>query len=486
MATLPPQLQNNNPLKAIHREWYTSNETKRDEIDISVRKEWIEEFLFQLLDQQQMGSFCRDLDKPTRQTKCTCLADLKARVTLLDRQMMASYLHSFAILDWNGQRHVAMEWMKHALNAKRYIKGFWLYLFPGSTKFMICKNALARVIGFNRIKWQSIWKCFKAGVPLPLHGLTGSESNRSYRDKATMDALADFFTFVQSLASPRATRLIRALSKTGENTTELRDDDEDLIELPTYFSKRGLYKQFLAKNGFTYTADAVGRVSITKDESSTNATTILTTSPPSYRTFMRYWKTKYAKMVIPKPREDICGDCFVFANQSKFRIQQQEVTAATTAEDGDNVSIESMDCFSGEDGDEDGNFQSALASEELILKAAIHVRAAQQQREYVNEKIQQAQAEWNQPAEERSWCFTADYSQNMYVPSFGGEQPGETYYYSPANAYCFGIVDNSFQQSNMAAYVYLEDEGKKGGNKQRLLHVVARVWQEGIASSLRF
>jgi len=212
MATLPPQLQNNNPLKAIHREWYTSNETKRDEIDISVRKEWIEEFLFQLLDQQQMGSFCRDLDKPTRQTKCTCLADLKARVTLLDRQMMASYLHSFAILDWNGQRHVAMEWMKHALNAKRYIKGFWLYLFPGSTKFMICKNALARVIGFNRIKWQSIWKCFKAGVPLPLHGLTGSESNRSYRDKATMDALADFFTFVQSLASPRATRLIRALS----------------------------------------------------------------------------------------------------------------------------------------------------------------------------------------------------------------------------------------------------------------------------------
>jgi len=62
---------NISPLKAIHQEWYLSSEQKHGEIDISVRKEWIEEFLFALF---HGSSFCRDLEKPTRQTKCTCLA----------------------------------------------------------------------------------------------------------------------------------------------------------------------------------------------------------------------------------------------------------------------------------------------------------------------------------------------------------------------------------------------------------------------------
>jgi len=33
--------------------------------------------------------------------------------------VMAVHLHSFAVLDWwNGQRHVALEWMKHAMKCQ--------------------------------------------------------------------------------------------------------------------------------------------------------------------------------------------------------------------------------------------------------------------------------------------------------------------------------------------------------------------------------
>jgi len=57
-----------------------------------------------------------------------------------------------------------------------------------------------------------------------------------------------------------------------------------------------------------------------------------------------------------------------------------------------------------------------------------------------------------------------DYCQNLGIPHFGGEQPGNTYYYSPLNVFCFGIVDASTSPEQLYAYAYSEDAGTKGGN----------------------
>jgi hypothetical protein len=57
-----------------------------------------------------------------------------------------------------------------------------------------------------------------------------------------------------------------------------------------------------------------------------------------------------------------------------------------------------------------------------------------------------------------------DYCQNLGIPHFGGEQPGDTYYYSPLNIFCFGIVDASTSPEQLYAYGYSEDVGAKGGN----------------------
>ena len=46
--------------------------------------------------------------------------------------------------------------------------------------------------------------------------------------------------------------------------------------------------------------------------------------------------------------------------------------------------------------------------------------------------------------QDRVVVYTADYSQNMGLPNFAGEQPGETYYYSPLQAFVFGVVENGF------------------------------------------
>ena len=56
----------------------------------------------------------------------------------------------------------------------------------------------------------------------------------------------------------------------------------------------------------------------------------------------------------------------------------------------------------------------------------------------------------------------ADYCQNMALPHFGGEQPGETYYFSPLGVYCFGMVDPTVDK--LYAHLYSEGQGQKGGN----------------------
>ena len=63
-----------------------------------------------------------------------------------------------------------------------------------------------------------------------------------------------------------------------------------------------------------------------------------------------------------------------------------------------------------------------------------------------------------------SFCLVVDYAQNLGLPHFGGEQPGDTYYYSPLAVYCFGVVDTSCTPEVLHCYGYTEDHGTKGGN----------------------
>ena len=68
---------------------------------------------------------------------------------------------------------------------------------------------------------------------------------------------------------------------------------------------------------------------------------------------------------------------------------------------------------------------------------------------------------------DRRDMFVCDYAQNMDLPHFGGEQPGDVYYFSPLNINIFGCCDYSTE--NMQTFIYNEGEGKKGGNNVVLL-----------------
>ena len=95
-------------------------------------------------------------------------------------------------------------------------------------------------------------------------------------------------------------------------------------------------------------------------------------------------------------------------------------------------------------------------------KAAKHVRMAEAQRSLFNKQKKRAVETRFCEKSERVVTLVCDYAQNLTLPNFGSEQPGETYYYSPLNVYCFGIVDTSVD--HLHAMLYLEGEAKKGGD----------------------
>ena len=153
--------------------------------------------------------------------------------------------------------------------------------------------------------------------------------------------------------------------------------------------------------------------------------------------FFQYWKEVFPNVVVPKSRKDICGNCFIFMNRHKYRtsLDEKESDDEPTADNNDSEEVEA-----------------------IISKAYRHVKNAKLQRELFKSKETDAKDDYkaNVPHAQRRYTLVADYCQNMGLPHFGGEQPGETYYYSPLSVYCFGVVDVTTD----TMYAHLYEEGK--------------------------
>jgi hypothetical protein len=287
----------------------------------------------------------------------------------------------------------------------------------------------------------------------------------------------------------------------GQVRNDLKSTDEDISELPSHMSKRSLYNRMLSKLGWKYIYDGrsriIERIPIEGREQQ---------QAPSWGTFRNYWAKHYPKMFVAGAREDVCNQCYVFANRHKYVAKKKTadgltcefiVTAAkevVTDDEDEGGDIEEEDDDSDaeeapeevptvlpppttnavvandedqgpEEDDDDVDDEDAammVRQEGLVLAAARHVEMAKEQRELYQDKKHQAKQTALLPPKERVVCLVADYAQNMSIPNFAGEQPCATYYYSPLNCYVFGVVDASVDV--LSAWMYTEEHAKKGGN----------------------
>ena len=107
--------------------------------------------------------------------------------------------------------------------------------------------------------------------------------------------------------------------------------------------------------------------------------------------------------------------------------------------------------------DDNNEVNLGIAQEDLVDEMRAHCNAFRNQRKLVQTRAKEAKEDL---AQNLQWpniliCLVGDYSQNLDLPHFGGEQPGDTYYYSPLNVAIFGLVNYATE----VLYVYSYPEG---------------------------
>ena len=152
--------------------------------------------------------------------------------------------------------------------------------------------------------------------------------------------------------------------------------------------------------------------------------------PCSFSTFLRFWNTNYPKLILLKPREDICSDCYKLSNAFCSLKSYSHGAQPETAEIRENI----------------------------IVNAKSHCERAKKQRTYFNQATLYARQHPTDTVD----CLVMDYAQNLALPSYNSEQPGDIYYLIPLSVFCFGIVDQKLDK--LTAYIYKESFAKKGGN----------------------
>ena len=280
------------------------------------------------------------IDMRGRKTTCTCMAGL----AFDDINDCAFYLEDFACKKKDSRQQILLEWMRYAKVMKAQQSKYsatgnpMVYLLPSSSEVLICANACARLIGFGESAWKTVKQSFDVGT-VPCHQLVGKAGNKKV--KAFDSLLHDFFIKLEGLAAPRATRLVRDIVGDRVEVSIRDNDDEGEIELPTYYTKRSLYKKLAADCQYELSCNSKGKYLSKTSLIEDNQVEKL----PDWATFHAFWKKHYSHIRIPKPSEDICEDCHKFVNAYKTAYNKNK-RKATALEEADSSG-------SGEEGGED-------------------------------------------------------------------------------------------------------------------------------------
>jgi hypothetical protein len=279
---------------------------------------------------------------------------------------------------------------------------------------------------------------------------------RSRRFKTEVEpGLKDFFsTVVLPLSGPRPTRWTRQESGAVDEA-----DFEDVSELDPEWTKRRLFGRYCFDLGHHVTKASSMQVTKRTDQDWLESGAVYG-HICSWGFFWGYWRRHHSKIIVRKPSRDICGLCY------QFHLGHRTGSRTRNNLDiDDDASIESED---DNDVDEDGALMQAreLETQRVVKEIKQHIEDAISMRALCQILMEAAKTatKLKYADDEMVITLVADYCQNMEMPFFGKDQPGDTYYYTPKTINLFGIVDCNSEKDILYAYAYGEDHGGKGGN----------------------
>jgi hypothetical protein len=398
--------------------------------------------------------------KKTSRTRCWCLQ-------AIDTDVMVKWLIYMAKCEKKQRTTFYKQFMTTSIKKRKVV--ITLPGIPGNP--IICSITFRNLFALSVYQYSAMLKELAGGITGPKEHHLRGKSNRhqgSVYSRCKEGVVEWLAQYGKEFGEPTATRFIRETTGIG-----VRDTEIDLVHLPSHFSKRGIYGAYVHQNGYQLpkathkgSLGAVKNYKLrTDDEDDTDWPPAMEPNEVvSLTVFVRIWKDKCPLIVIKPKSEDICGDCYVFANQLKYG-EKRKAGDHGSGSDNEDGNEDELVVDNDNDGEQDDP-NIPTRAEQLIQQAAAHVEAAIAMRKFINKRTEDSQLQKTNNVEHELMCYTivVDYAQNMDVPHFGSQQPGETYYYSPKSIYVFGVCDVSVKPTALYAYCYEEETARKGGN----------------------
>lgn len=420
-----------------------------------------------------------------RRTQCTCMRFLQEQENTGKAMQVAEYMVHFTSLGREAKRSLLHEWAKVSTylrsldNTNRKMS----YLLPGIRSVQgeaihrICRNGLQGLLDVGRRSWKTAME--DPGRAEQLTGRMELESNKGKANAEIYDSLHIFFTELKLEALPFATRIIR-----DETGTTTRDDDPDDLVLPPHISKHSCFARWCYLRGWKVEKKSSAKTIYTPvkeftrrpfDDDDEDGVPLWPEGSEYKRvvtwpTFLYYWKRKFPHIKVRKKGADTCTDCQILCNEFRTRQARSERIRAAEGRDDANDDTDSGAEDPPEEEDPPGEDleNEIVRMEGTLEKARQHVRAYQVQRDQSRRLISLARLYITHllPSLVRRKVLTIDMGQNLCLPNFEAEQPGDTYYMSPLTVLLFGVVDNATEdgKDRMNAYIWREFEGDRGAN----------------------
>ena len=491
-----------------------------------------------------LSEHCFDTHRKSFISSCQCVRKIDPMAAKLQMCQFASAkanrvsLMKALIRDAKNRKEMATK-LNHSSRQAADVHITMPYRLPvgnNQDEVSLCKWTFMHIAGYGHKEFATLEKQANANEMGEKASKYKGNTNKSKNSGRILgfEHLCSFLDQVgEEHGEEYATRFVRNLTEVG-----MRKDEEGLIELPSWFTKRQLYSQWVYTCGYDLSSATMGlKWSYPKQKDWPLRSDWPTGSPRlpvmSWTSFLQVWSIYYPHMRIRRPCEDVCGECNVYRNLFRYRKRQidsidddegeedegeedeaeedeaevdeaeedegkeDEVEKDESKEDEgekDETGEDEKDEM-GEDDDVPSSSRQKSAScshqrqsnssprhvrnirctrsyrsvveaqfELDVLEILEHVTMAIAQREYVREIEEKAMETKALGHEYRYYALIGDYAQNTGVPGFGGEQPGETYYFSPLWAYLFGLCDLSAESKELTGYCYHEGQGKKGMN----------------------
>ena len=127
------------------------------------------------------------------------------------------------------------------------------------TDYKICISALMSLCGIGKGVWSTVCDIVQGRRSRYKHGLKGQPSNRKRKpDDRIIVELNEHFGELETFGEVQATRFVQ--EETGEVT--LRDQEDNLIYLPTNMPKRYCYNRYCKDRGYRVKTSCKGTTTL--------------------------------------------------------------------------------------------------------------------------------------------------------------------------------------------------------------------------------